>query len=156
MDTVLSQGSALASATEASKAVPPSPPSALASLNLSDEPAAAASSGKEGKKKGGGKGGASPGLVLGKGTAVLHAYVGTAAGLSVATTESATASVLEAAWKTCRVVLEPLGQGCGKLLEEIRAVVEANQVCGCIQSMDIFTNPPHDCKSHLEQYVIAS
>ena len=137
---IFSQGSALASAVEANKAVSPSPPSSLAALDLSDKPsaepasssAAAAADGKEGKKKGGGKGGgASPGLVLGKGTAVLHAYGGMAAGLAVATT-AASASVLEAAWKTCREVLEPLGLGCGKLLEEIRAVVEANQVRGCI------------------------
>ena len=91
----------------------------------------AAAPGKEGKKKGGNRGGAtSPALVLGKGTTVLRAAVEAAAGMTAGVQSVGSAAFLEKAWRGCRTVLEPLGQDCGKLLEEIRTVVEANQVRG--------------------------
>ena len=37
-------------------------------------------------------------------------------------------SAAEQAWQGCRAALAPLGAACGKLIEEIKAVVEANQV----------------------------
>lgn len=45
------------------------------------------------------------------------------------------AGVLEQGWKGCCDTLAPLGPMCGKLLEEMRAVVEANQV----RSRSIYT-----------------
>ena len=38
------------------------------------------------------------------------------------------AAAAERAWRGCKGALDPLGTSCGKLIEEIKAVVEANQV----------------------------
>ena len=135
------------------------------------QPGAKQQSGKDKKK---GKGGAA-GLVLGKGTTVLRACVeavmgspeGSLAVISVpaaggegsasfhlvgrpgglATTAEDAAGVLERGWSACCDTLAPLGPMCGKLLEEMRAVVEANQVrlILCFRGEGLCTPAPDIC-----------
>ena len=81
------------------------------------------------------------GLVLGKGTALVRAQLEAAAAAAAAAGSSSGAASAElqlpggegsaldlaAAWAGVRALLAPLQAPLGKLLEEVRAVVEANQ-----------------------------
>ncbi|GAX86538.1 hypothetical protein CEUSTIGMA_g13945.t1 [Chlamydomonas eustigma] len=114
-----------------------------------DKKAAAAAK----RKKGGGA--SSAGMALGKGTSVVRAWIEGVAASAVhassttiakddISTEAAAPSTLpfakamsggdgagvamEQAWEGCCTALNPVGPASAKLLEEVKAVVEANQV----------------------------
>ncbi|KAG2427701.1 hypothetical protein HYH02_014533 [Chlamydomonas schloesseri] len=138
---------------------PPAPPAAEAAEPAPAAPAAPADGkGKAAAAAGGKKdrkGGAGGGVVLGKGTALLRAYVeraavamahggggkadgvlvvppltppaaGAADGAAPAAVAAVAAS-LPAAWCGACQALQPHGPGLAKFLEELRGVVEANQ-----------------------------
>ncbi|GLI60938.1 hypothetical protein VaNZ11_003175, partial [Volvox africanus] len=101
-------------------------------------PSAAAAGAKKKDRKA-----SAAGAVLGKGTALLRSYVekaaATAAGApggvlvvapvapAAAADGIATLASLSEAWSGARTALKPLGSGAVKFLDELRAVVEANQ-----------------------------
>ncbi|GIL94796.1 hypothetical protein Vretimale_943 [Volvox reticuliferus] len=103
---------------------PPAVPAATATEETAVAAAAAAAGGKGGGDKKKDRKASAAGVVLGKGTALLRSYVEKAA---AASSPSPSLSSLSAAWSGARTALQPLGSGAAKFLDELRAVVEANQ-----------------------------
>ncbi|KAG2423232.1 hypothetical protein HXX76_015488 [Chlamydomonas incerta] len=129
------EGPPAAPAAEAAEAAPAAAPAAPA-----DAKGGAGGKGGEGKAKKDRKG-AGAGVVLGKGTALLRAYVERAAAgmagakdgvlvvppLTPPAAAAAAPSSLPAAWCGACQALQPAGGALAKFLEELRGVVEANQ-----------------------------